>query len=287
MGYASLLQHLRTALIISSLFAFTHAWAQDLEGETSTSSAPAASSGSGAEMEIESLYDKEEDKQTAAPKAKARSSEKEAPKEVTSLSDLATLAPFDDVAVIQRRFLPKTGRFELSGTLFSNLNNPFFNSMGAGLRAAYYIREQYAIEGLFTFATTSSRQVTDDIEKNNGISTDNVVTSKGYMGAALKWNPIYGKITWLNKAIVPFDLNFSIGGGMTQTTDGESSPTLHIGSSQVFAWTKSMAFRWDVIWNMYSANATSDDGRTKEKLSQNDLFLGFGMSFYFPEAGYR
>lgn len=290
MGYARLLQHRRSVLLIVLLLAgLTHqAWAQDLEaaepsgGSEAASSAPAAG---GAEADIENLYDKEEDKQTSKPAApKARATEK--PKEVTSLSDLATLAPFDDVAVIQRRFLPKTGRFELSGTLFSNLNNPFFNSMGAGVRAAYYIREQYALEGLFTFATTSSRQVTDDIEKNNGISTDNVITSKGYMGAALKWNPIYGKITWLNKSIVPFDLNFSIGGGMTQTTEGDNAPTIHIGSSQVFAWTKSMAFRWDVIWNMYSATATSDSG-AKEKLSQNDLFLGFGMSFYFPEAGYR
>lgn len=278
-----MLHHLRTALLIGFLIAINVARAQDLESDSS--SAP-ASTGSDVSQEIESLYDKEEEKQTVKPKEKPRA-DRQAPKEVTTLSDLATLAPFDDVAIIQRRFLPKTGRFELSATLFSNLNNPFFNSMGAGARVAYYIREQYAIEGLFTFATTSSRQVTDDIEKNNGISTDNVITSKGYMGAALKWNPIYGKITWLNKAIVPFDLNFSVGGGMTQTTEGESVPTLHLGSSQVFALSKGMAFRWDVIWNMYSATATSDDGRTKEKLSQNDLFLGFGMSFYFPEAGYR
>lgn len=281
MGYAGLLQLLRTALIIAFLIASHVARAQDLEGDNS-------SSGGGSNdvsQEIESLYDRDEEKQIAQPKPKARQ-RSEAPKEVTTLSDLATLAPFDDVAVIQRRFLPKTGRFELSATLFSNLNNPFFNSMGAGARVAYYIREQYAIEGLFTFATTSSRQVTDDIEKNNGISTDNVITSKGYMGAAFKWNPIYGKITWLNKAIVPFDLNFSLGGGMTQTTEGENAPTVHVGSSQVFAISKGMAFRWDIIWNMYSATATSDSG-VKETLSQNDLFLGFGMSFYFPEAGYR
>ncbi len=286
MGYAGLLHHLRIALLIGFLIAFNVARAQDLEGDSS--SAPDASAAPAADVsqEIESLYDKEEEKQTAEPKAKPRTDRQAAPKEVTSLSDLATLAPFDDVAVIQRRFLPKTGRFELSATLFSNLNNPFFNSMGAGARVAYYIREQYAIEGLFTFATTSARQVTDDLKDKNGVETDNVITSKGYMGGAFKWNPIYGKITWLNKSIVPFDLNFSIGGGMTQTTEGESAPTIHLGSSQVFALSKGMAFRWDVIWNMYSATATSDSG-VKEKLSQNDLFLGFGMSFYFPEAGYR
>lgn len=278
-----MVKHLRIALIL--LFILSgHAWAQDLEGD----SAPAASSGAAAtESEIENLYDKEDEKQEtrSAPKTERAAPQKK-PEEVSTLSDLANLAPFDDVAVIQRRFLPKTGRFELSGNVFTNLNNPFFNAFGAGLRAAYYIREKYAIEGLFTFNTNSSRQVTDDLEKKRGITTDNVLTSKGYMGASLKWNPFYGKITWLNKTIVPFDFNFNIGGGMTRLDNDDNAPTLHLGTSQVFAWSKSMAFRWDIIWNMYSGTAKNDDG-TSETLTQNDLFLGLGMSFYFPEAGYR
>ncbi len=286
MGYAGLSHHLRIALIVVFLVAGNIATAQDLEGaDTPATAAPGA--GAATEQEIENLYDKDEEKQEAkaAPKARTDRGAEKADKEVSTLSDLATLAPFDDVAVIQRRFLPKTGRFEVSGFAFSNLNNPFFNSIGAGARAAYYIREKYAIEGLFTFNSTSSRQVTDDLEKKRGITTDNVITAKGYMGASLKWNPIYGKITWLNKTIVPFDLNFNFGGGLTRTDD-ENLPTLHLGTSQVFAWSKGMAFRWDLIWNMYSGTAKNNDGTT-EKLSQNDLFLGLGMSFYFPEAGYR
>ena len=269
------------------LIAGKSAWSQDLEGDDGPgASAPGA--GATTEQDIENLYDKDEEKQEAkaAPKAREDRAAAAPEKEVSTLSDLATLAPFDDVAVIQRRFLPKTGRFELSGVVFSNLNNPFFNSIGAGVRAAYYIREKYALEGLFTFHSTSSRQVTEDLEAKRGITTDNVITSKGYMGASLKWNPIYGKITWLNKTIVPFDLNFNFGGGMTRTDSDQSVPTLHLGTSQVFAWSKSMAFRWDLIWNMYSGTAKNDDGTT-EKLSQNDLYLGVGMSFYFPEAGYR
>ncbi len=244
-----------------------------------------AQSSSSVDQEIESLYDKSEDSEDSNVKEVSR--EPRAPKtNVKTLSDLANLAPFSDVAVIQRRFLPKTGRFELSGGVFNNLNNPFFNAFGVSARIAYYIRERYAIEGLLSVATTASRQVTDDLEKNRLISTDNVITSNGFYGVAFKWNPIYGKITWLNKTIVPFDINFNIGGGMTMTSENEHAPTLHLGTSQVFAWSKSMAFRWDFIWNTYSATATRDSG-SKETLSQSDLFLGLGMSFYFPEATYR
>jgi len=242
-----------------------------------------------AEKEVEDLYDKEEAKVVKPKSAPVKGSKT---KEAQSLSDLATLAPFSDVAVIQRRFLPKTQRFEFSGGAFTNLNNPFYNSIGVSARLAYYLREKYAIEGIGAFATTTTRQVTDDLESRpgcancTGITTDNLVTSKGFFALAFKWNPIYGKITWLNKTIVPFDINFNFGGGMTMTTENESAPTIHFGTSQVFAWSKAMAFRWDLYWNMYSATAINAQGK-KESLNQNDLFLGIGMSFFFPEATYR
>ncbi len=246
------------------------------------SEAPAA----GSDIEAEEVYDKED----AKPVAKPEPTNRQAPKvdvEAKTLSDLAKLAPFSDIAVIQRRFLPKTNRFEASVGAFSNLNNPFFTSYGLGLELAYYLKEKYAVEGLLQVASTGSRQVTDDLEKHPPkITTDNLVTSKGFFGAAFKWNPIYGKITWLNKTIVPFDLNFNLGLGMTQTTTNQNEPTVHFGTSQVFAWTKSMAFRWDLSWNIYQATITDDQGKVS-KLNQNDLSLGIGMSFYFPEASYR
>lgn len=257
--------------------------AQDLE--PSAPPAAAASGDNGSAAAVEDLYDKEESKMEKK-QSKPETTSKSVPAQPRNLSDLANLAPFSDVAVIQRRFLPKTKRFELSGTGFTNLNNPFFNSLGVTARAAYYLREQYAVEVLGAFASTSAREVTNDLQANRNITTSNVVTSKGFGALALKWNPIYGKMTWLNRMIVPFDLNFNIGGGVTQTTDGQNAPTLHMGTSQVFALTKSIAIRWDLIWNIYQANGTDQSGVTT-KITQNDLLLGVGMSFYFPEATYR
>jgi len=261
-----LFNHLRTAFI--ALLISSTAFAQEA-----------------ADSDVEELYDKVDTQQEATQKRAVERTKAE-PKEVQTLSDLANLAPFSDVAVIQRRFLPKTGRFEFSTNAFTNLNNPFFNNLGLGLGIAYYLRERYAIEGLVNIASTGSRQVTDDLESDRGITTDNIVGSKGFAGLALKWNPVYGKMTWLNKTIVPFDLNFSGGFGLTRTTLDEDEPTLHLGTSQVFALSKGMAFRWNLIWNMFSAQVPKDGGGT-ETLNQNDLFLGIGMSFYFPEAGYR
>lgn len=243
--------------------------------------------------DVENLYDKEDakplPKQPGEPDHRAELKnevKRRRSVNVQSLSDLAKLAPFSDVAVIEKRFLPKTNRFEVSAGGFTNLNNPFFQVYGLDLSAAYYLTEKYAVEGIADIETSAAREVTNDLSSHRNIQTTNLVTSKGFYGAAFKWNPIYGKITWLNKSIVPFDLNFSAGGGMTQTTDGQSVPTLHLGTSQVFAYTKSMAFRWEFTWNMYQANATDQNGN-QAKITQSDIYLGIGVSFYFPEATYR
>jgi outer membrane beta-barrel protein len=249
--------------------------AQDLEGADSASST----------KDVEDVYDKEEIKQEK--KTRPKIENKEQPKQVQTLSDLATLAPFSDVAVIQRRFLPKTGRFELSASAYTNLNNPFFNQFGVSPRVAYYLRERYALEVIGGFGTVSARQVTDDLLHNPPhISTDNVTSSRGFVVGAFKWNPVYGKITWLNKSIVPFDLNFDIGGGTSFLTGGDSAPTVHFGSSQIFALSKSMALRWDLAINHYWATIKDNSGN-KTTTDQNDIFLGIGMSFYIPEATYR
>lgn len=248
-----------------------------LEPET-----PAASADTAGADEAEALYDKsEEAPQKAAPKEEKR----ELP-QVKSLSDLNTLSEFSDVAVIQKRFLPKTGRFEGTVTGITNLNNPFFTSIGLSAGLCYYIREKYGFEGLFNWTATSARQVTKDLGATPAINTDNLVTSRGFIGGAFKWNPFYGKMTWLNRYIVPFDMNFSAGLGLTRTNEEQNEPTLHLATSQVFALSKSSAVRWDINWNMFNAKTTSSKGQT-DQVFQSDVYIGLGMSFYFPEATYR
>ena len=286
--------HLGFTLFTLLVTASVQSHAQGLPGSTARSAQPAASPTSSSaggttssDNEVEALYDKEDSKPKASP-AKKVEDRAPAPKipEAQNLSDLAKLAPFSDVAVIQRRFLPKSQRFEATVGAFTNLNNPFFSSYGVELKGAYYLTEKWAAEAIGSFATTASRQVTDDLAKNRGITTSNLVTSRSFFGGAIKWNPIYGKITLLNKSIVPFDLNLDVGGGLTQTTDGQSVPTLHAGTSQVFAYSKSTAFRWDFSLNAFQADAT-DDNNFKSKITQFDIYLGVGVSFYFPEASYR
>lgn len=252
-----------------------------------TVSAPVASRAQDAEPteigsgdDIESLYSKEES--SSQPVAAESAVEKA---DIKDVSDLVQLAPFSDVAVIQRRYLPKTGRFEFFIGPAAVLNDPFFNNFGVSGRAAYYFRERYGIEFVGMYLTTAERQVTTDLREKRGVTTKSLVTPKSYMGLDFKWTPIYGKMTWLNRRITPFDLYFSLGGGMTATNQDSSEPTVHFGTGQVFALSKSMAFRWDFTWNFYQAKSSVSTSASAS--TYNNLFITLGMSFFFPEATYR
>jgi outer membrane beta-barrel protein len=231
---------------------------------------------------IEQLFTKEEetlvidDSKSAPPKDE---------KEIKGVADLATLSEFKDVAIIQKRFLPKTKRFEAYGGVNGILNDKFFSSFGLNARLGYSFSERYGIELVTFLLTTTERQVTSDLRDRRGVTTTNFVTPKSYYGLDFKWTPVYGKMTWLNKRITPFDLYFSGGMGMTNTNQGRSEPTFHLGTGQIFAITKSSAFRWDFSWNFYSA--TSGVTGATQSGSYNNLLITLGASFFFPEATYR
>jgi outer membrane beta-barrel protein len=292
---------LRLTFVAVSLAGTAFSIAQD--APPADGSAPlTAAEKNGGDLDVESLYDQidqqsdqaQKKEETSVPDAQgekkpdaiAAPPAQKLP-EAKTITDLNQLQPFSDIAVIQRRFLPKTHRFELSAIGQTNLNNPFFNSFGGSAKIAYYLTEQYAIEGIATGLSIANRQVTDDLRSSaSPIATSNTVTARSFFGAALKWNPVYGKVSFLNRSIVPFDLNFSLGGGMTGTDRGRQEPTVHFGTSQIFALNKSFGVRWDIDWNFYQAEALDTNNNTT-KIFNNDLFIGVGVSFYFPGATYR
>ncbi|OQW47214.1 MAG: hypothetical protein A4S09_15580 [Proteobacteria bacterium SG_bin7] len=235
--------------------------------------------------EVESLLDKEGEKETeeVAPPSKDETLP-------DSIANLKNLQPFSDVAVIQRKFLPKTKRFELYGGIGAIVNNAFFMNFGPGVRFGYHVTENLGIEGVFMYLTTSNRDVTNDLLDKRGVRTDGLVAPDIYTGANVVWTPVYGKMSLFENRIVPFDMYFSAGGGMTTTNKKETSPTIEIGTGQRFALSKKMAFRWDFTWNFYSANyvpSSTTAGGTATKGSFDNLFLSLGISFFFPEASYR
>lgn len=201
---------------------------------------------------------------------------------LSDFSGLTGLAPFEEVSVIQRRYLPKTGRFQLFGGVTTITNDPFFMTFGGVAKAGYFLTEKWGVELNYFALSTSTRATTEDLRENNGVGTENLVYPKSYMGLDLMYVPVYGKMSWFNEKIVPFDMYFSAGYGTTNTQNGENPGTIHLATGQIFAISKSYAFRWDFSWNFF--NAKGIGGETGQF---NNLFLTVGMSWFFPEASYR
>lgn len=201
---------------------------------------------------------------------------------LTDFSGLGTLAPFQEISIIQRRYLPKSGRFQLFGGVTTVTNDPFFLTIGGVAKASYFMSESWGIEANYFGLTTSNRKATDELREEHNVATENLVYPQSFFGLDLMYIPIYGKMTWFNEKIVPFDLYFSAGYGTTNTQSGENAGTLHLATGQIFALSKAYAVRWDFSWNFF--NATGIDGNTS---TFNNLFLTVGVSWFFPEASYR
>ena len=209
--------------------------------------------------------------------------------EVKELKDLNKLAPFSEVSVIQKKFLPKTERFQFFVGPALMTNTPWYNNVGAKLHLGYNFTESLGLEISSMFMTHSERDSVKEIRDNNGLQADQFIYTKSYYGLDLVWSPIYGKMTSLDRQIIPFDMYFSLGGGASQTNSQEgSNGTLHVGLGQIFAISKAVAFRWDYSLHVFSATpvATSSSS-TPSSGNYNDLVLSAGVSFFFPEATYR
>lgn len=233
-------------------------------------------------QELERLIspDSQPNAEDEAPEKPAAPLEQLNPKE---LADLGKLAPFNDIAVIQKRFLPKTNRFEFFPSAGMILNDVFFfNPMLSG-RLGYYFTEQYGVEAAVMTLSSSEKKVVRDLDKR-GVITEGLVFAQSYYGLDFKWTPVYGKMGSFNRRVVPFDLYFLIGGGITNTNQKTSPGTVHLGTGQIYALTKWMAFRWDMGFYWYSSvtNVGSAGGG-----SFMNLHLNLGVSFFFPEAKYR
>jgi outer membrane beta-barrel protein len=201
---------------------------------------------------------------------------------VEDFSGLGRLAPFSEVSVLQKRFLPKTGRFQFFGGVTNVINDPWFFGIGLNAKVGYHLTEAWSVEATGLFLSNSSRDSTKNLFSEHGVAADSIVTPKSFVGGSIVWTPIYGKISYGNRRIIPFDMYFSAGAGSTAVDGGSAGSTVSLSTGQIYAFTKSYGFRWDFTWNNYSA--TPKGGGSQ---GFNNLLLTAGMSFFFPEAKYR
>ena len=217
-------------------------------------------------------------------------------------SNLGKLAPFEDIVVIQRRFLQKTGRFEIAPSTSIFFSSEFFFKLGLGANLGFYFLEKHGIEIKSFFLFLVDREIAFDIYNKLRINAASKgVSTTGFTGLLYKWTPIYGKMAFLNRQIVPFDLSFFAGVGMSQVQKCQSrkvthgvfcedperwiEPTLSFGLMQSYALSRNSAIRMDIGVQYYGGLLFS------QRISGNqhywDVYASWAYNWYFPKRVVR
>ena len=222
-----------------------------------------------------------------------------------SAEELRQLVLFKDIVVIQRRFLPKVSRFEFNPNLRWIINDPFhYHFMGFG-RLGYNFSEILAVEIFGGMVFGPDRKITNDLKRIN-IQVSSVVSPRWVTGIGIKWSPLYGKFGGIGGSILPFDMYFSLGGGISQleTTirDTQSSTftpceakaiTVNLETGQLIPLSKSIALRWGVGWFLHpkafewTCGDNNPLGSDQRPGFVQDIYLSLGLSLFFPGAKYR
>ena len=217
---------------------------------------------------------------------------------VKKLSDLRHLAPFEDIAVIQKRFLPKTGRGEAGLSFLGVLNKQFFWSAGAGGHISFFVREKHGIGLQGHGAYQWAKPVSASMHSNQNIIPFDHITPRFFAAAYYKWTPVYGKFSFLNKKIHYFDLYFNIGGGayyvVSAAPPGSGAsqpgqpwaPAILLAGGQVFALNKNLGAFWEIAGRFYPSPFLQAQ-RYRLDLWETNISFSFGVNAYFPEAGKR
>jgi len=232
--------------------------------------------------EIDSALERSLAKPEEVPVGAPQDEEVRALPDVKDVSSLGKLSEFEDVAVIQKRYLPKTSRFELFPNMGFIINDAFFTNTVLSTRLGFAFTESYALELNGMLIGTRERKVTSDLNNERGVVTRTLVAPQLYYGADFKWTPVYGKVGYFDRKIVPFDIYFSLGYGMTKTNHATTAGTFHFGTGQTFALAKWAALRWDISWYYYKTTSTSGTSS-----SITNIYTMVGASFFIPEAKYR
>lgn len=230
--------------------------------------------------------------------------------EVKSLSDLQRLNPAESISVLQKRYLPKTFRFEFNLSSLATINHTFFHLGGVSSRIGFFIREDhgFGVEGMALLSPIFKAVTNEMIGAPNFILPYNVVLPQFYGGAYYKWTPVFGKFALLNRRIIYFDTYMTLGGGVNKLLDGVQEirnqiakkglklsnegvglslpkpyfPALSFGFGQMFSITQDWAFNWELklIYNFVQYN-------NDQVYTPTDINLSLGMNYYFPGASYR
>lgn len=246
------------------------------------------------EFDLESLYDKtigedsgEQQRRSLRQKDVVTNQDR---REFKKVSELELLSTFKNIAVISKKFSPRTRRAELSvqGVFFGN--NNYAHSLGLSGHIGWYFTEKIGMEFSAFYLGKVNRPIANSLREINIVPS--VLIPKIFYGAYFKWSFLYGKMSYFKKDILYFDMPLKFGFGLTNAaeealdtslnsirqTDINGINTFSFGVSPTWALNKNFSVRVEALANYYK-----DIGFR----GPESLLISAGLSWFFPEVSYR
>ncbi len=243
-----------------------------------------------------------QDKKPAEPTA-TKGSDK---MDLKKLEDKYWSSKDDDYNVIQNRTFSKTGKFYGSLEYGTLMNDPFAKAKSVGVLAGYYLTEDFGIELSYYNYNSGQNDTVSEYRKipaAAGVSPNfNLIKSSKTL--SMTYTPFYAKMAFMNKAILYFDMGFTLGAGVTDyeqqivSDDGTgtfkpsntmaSAPHFEIGVMQQMFLNQHFAFRLDIKNSFYSQKlkqyqigiGAPESSRTESSKSANDTTISVGLTVF-------
>ncbi len=227
------------------------------------------------DSELEKQRPKEEVRSRARPEVNVKIP-------TVNYSDVKSSVDYNDIAVVQKNFMPKSQRFQVAGGLTLAPNDVFYRTMGFNLRGGYHFTETWGFEVNYIGLSSSKSAEATDLEEKQRVSLQNVVTPKSFLGVNAYFNSMYGKAAFSERAIIPFEIYQIFGFGQVTTASSSGNSGFYFGIGDMFSRSRNGA--WKIELSVWIYNSKTSKG---DSLNTNTLFLTFGYGHFFPEAGRR
>lgn len=214
--------------------------------------------------------------------APVRSVNPQRKKQRVEYSTVQTKSFYSDLAVIQKSYMPKTGRLQVSGGGTLLPSDVFFRTVGVNGKVSYHFTETWGLEAFGYLFSSQEREEVRKLESEQRLSIKSLVSISNFYGLNLYFNSIYGKTALLNDKIIPFELYQTIGVGKVTTKESKEATSIQVGIGDIFSISRSSAIRVDLTWAFY--NTANYLGQEQ---ASNSLFLTLSYGHFFPEPAYR
>jgi outer membrane beta-barrel protein len=194
-----------------------------------------------------------------------------------------------DFSVVQNRAYPKDKRFFINASFGTLVNDPFTSGQITRFGIGYFFSERWGLEIAHESVNATDNKATNNFKSNNNVFP-NYNLLKGYQSASVTWVPFYAKMSFLDRKILYFDMQFSTGLGIKSYENflqsgnnrQQSSLGFHFDVTQNIFFSKHLAFRID-LKNQWADQdlVISSNGNLIGRNRVNDTKLLFGLNIFY------